>query len=86
MGDRERVTTQRNYPGGIPGRAALSGRELLTDLLTPLRFDAPTGIAEWVANEGACPICKELDGILVPAWTDVEEYAHPNCQCNLVPV
>lgn len=43
-------------------------------------------LAEWQASKDACEICQELDGEIVDASIDVEEVAHPNCQCELIPV
>jgi SPP1 gp7 family putative phage head morphogenesis protein len=41
---------------------------------------------EWLAAEGCCPRCQELDGRVYSIDGGVHAPLHPNCRCTLIPV
>jgi len=41
---------------------------------------------EWLAAEGCCPRCQELDGHVFGIDSGVHAPLHPNCRCTTIPV
>jgi SPP1 gp7 family putative phage head morphogenesis protein len=41
---------------------------------------------EWLAAEGCCPRCQELDGHVFGIDSGVSAPLHPNCRCTVIPV